>query len=96
MNCKNCGTAVEDGKKFCPNCGTPLTEDTTTPMPEAVPDAVPDMPETAPILDAPEQMPDAAPEAPQPAPETSAPQSQMKCYEEQVFIINCFRNCIFC
>ena len=76
MNCKNCGTAVEDGKKFCPNCGTPLTEDTPTPMPEAVPDAVPDMPETAPILDAPEQMPDAAPEAPQPAPETSAPQSQ--------------------
>ena len=76
MNCKNCGTAVEDGKKFCPNCGTPLTEDTPTPMPEAVPDAVPDMPETAPIPDAPEQMPDAAPEAPQPAPETSAPQSQ--------------------
>ena len=43
MNCKNCGTAVEDGKKFCPNCGTPLTEDTPTPMPEAVPDAVPDL-----------------------------------------------------
>ena len=37
MNCKNCGTAVEDGKKFCPNCGTPLTEDTTTPMPELSP-----------------------------------------------------------
>lgn len=24
MTCKKCGTAVEDGKKFCPTCGNPM------------------------------------------------------------------------
>ncbi len=27
MFCGNCGTQVEDGAKFCPNCGAPLVND---------------------------------------------------------------------
>lgn len=40
MNCKQCGFEVEEGKKFCPNCGSPL-EETAAPMP-AEPTAVPE------------------------------------------------------
>ena len=32
MFCKNCGTQVEDGKAFCPNCGASLA---SAPAPEA-------------------------------------------------------------
>ena len=34
MFCQNCGTFLEEGVKFCPNCGTPVA------MPEAVNEAV--------------------------------------------------------
>ena len=38
MTCKKCGTAVEDGKKFCPTCGNPLTEpEAAAPTPEPTP-----------------------------------------------------------
>ncbi|WP_412766540.1 zinc-ribbon domain-containing protein [Tetragenococcus koreensis] len=26
MYCINCGNKLEDGEKFCPNCGTPRSE----------------------------------------------------------------------
>lgn len=29
MFCENCGTLLEDGAKFCPNCGTPCASTTT-------------------------------------------------------------------
>ncbi len=88
MNCKNCGIAVEDGKKFCPNCGAPLTD--AAPAPEAVPDAP--APETpTPETEAPAaEMPSApevapAPEAapspqPEPIPQPSAPDAAANPY----------------
>ena len=35
MTCKKCGTAVEDGKKFCPTCGNPMAApEAAAPAPE--------------------------------------------------------------
>lgn len=54
MNCKQCGFEVEEGKKFCPNCGNPMEAAAAVPeaaVPEAVPEAMP------------EAMPDAVPES---------------------------------
>lgn len=36
--CKNCGTAIEDGINFCPECGTRITCDVPAPAPAATTD----------------------------------------------------------
>jgi hypothetical protein len=35
MYCPNCGTANDDGVKFCANCGTPLAGGAPHPPPQA-------------------------------------------------------------
>ena len=35
MFCHNCGTALDDGAKFCPNCGTPVLLTGSAPEPAA-------------------------------------------------------------
>ena len=42
MTCKKCGTAVEDGKKFCPTCGNPMAApEAAAPTPEPTPAPTP-------------------------------------------------------
>ena len=42
MTCKKCGTAVEDGKKFCPTCGNPMAApEAAAPAPEPTPAPTP-------------------------------------------------------
>ena len=43
MTCKKCGTAVEDGKKFCPTCGNPMAApEAAAPAPEPTPAPAPE------------------------------------------------------
>ncbi|MGN1403385.1 MAG: zinc-ribbon domain-containing protein [Ruminococcus sp.] len=65
MNCKQCGFEVEEGKKFCPNCGSPLQEPAAPETAESIA-----VPEEAPEVTA-ETTPEVTPEAaPQAAPES--------------------------
>lgn len=41
MFCKNCGKAIEQDSKFCPNCGTNLIDELPTPSPHVTGAAVP-------------------------------------------------------
>ncbi len=72
--CAQCGTASEDGSKFCSGCGAPLPQPEVSAAAAAV--AIPEVP--APAPEVPVSAPEApAPEAPAPeapAPEASAPE----------------------
>lgn len=45
--CKNCGTEIEDGVKFCPSCGTATGEDTREPSGKSFADTVAELNNTA-------------------------------------------------
>ena len=39
MFCKNCGTQIKEGGRFCPECGTPVAATPVSPAPKAAPGA---------------------------------------------------------
>lgn len=85
MHCTSCGTALREGAKFCPSCGTPAKASAPTPTPEPAPAPTPPpaaQPEHAapdPVTATPEPAPTPAPAsapAPAPAPTWQSPVRQ--------------------
>ena len=85
MFCENCGTRVEDGQPFCPNCGNKM------PVPEApAAPAAPDNPGFDPNAAAPGYIPPAAPvQAPKSTSGIFGKLNAMSVMEKILFLCTC-------
>lgn len=91
MFCTKCGAAVEDGVKFCPNCGQPMEQVAPAPQPE--PQPVP-QPEPQPVYQQPQpvyQQPQPAYQPPQQPAYQPAAQPQQPVYQQTVYQNNVYQ-----